>query len=187
MTTPSLAQIKVRETTTYYELVKIDTSTAYKLTNAPFDVTYDSATYNSIGALMAMDEIESNMSFEIPKISLTLNGLVEMNNDGEYFIETMLGLQYTDRPVTIFRTYFDQGVQIGTIELFKGYIETAALNYDPSGGCSVAIEISSHWITFDKTNGRKTNKNSQQYYYASDTGLNNCEEVQKEIVWKPAA
>ena len=185
MTTPTLSQIKDRDTTTYYELVKIETSTEYRLTNAPFDVTYDSETYTSMGALMAMDEIESNMSFEIPKIALTLNGLVEMNNDGEYFIETILGLQYTDRPVSIWRSYFDQGTQIGTIEVFKGFIEGASLNYDPSGGCSVAIEVSSHWITFDKTNGRKTNKNSQKFYYSSDTGLDNCEEVQKEIIWKP--
>lgn len=183
----TLAEVKASHNQTYYELVKIETSTVYKLTNAPFDVTYDSETYNSMGALLALDEIESNMSFEIPKIQLTLNGLVEMNDDGEYFIETILGLQYTDRPVSIWRSYFENGIQVGTIEVFKGFIEGATLNYDPSGSCAVAIEVSSHWITFDKSNGRFTNKNSQKFYYPSDTGLDNCEEVQKEIIWKPAA
>ena len=189
MTTPTLPQIKTRLTTTYYELVKIETSTVYNLTNAPFDVSYDSTTYESIGALLALDELESNMNFEVPKITLSINGLVEMNNDGEYFIETMLGLDYIDRPVTIYRSYFDQGTQIGTIEVFKGFIENAGLQYDPSGGCSVGIEIASHWVTFEKTNGRHTNGASQQFYatknsLGTDTGLDNCSEVQKEIIWK---
>jgi len=161
MTTPTLPQIKTRLTTTYYELVKIETSTVYNLTNAPFDVSYDSTTYESIGALLALDELESNMNFEVPKITLSINGLVEMNNDGEYFIETMLGLDYIDRPVTIYRSYFDQGTQIGTIEVFKGFIE----------------------------NARHTNGASQQFYatknsLGTDTGLDNCSEVQKEIIWK---
>lgn len=179
----TLSQIKARTNTTYYELVKIETSTEYRVTNAPFKITYNSQEYDNVGALLSIDELENNMNFEVPKITLQVNGLVEFT-DGEYFIETMLGLDYVDRPVTIFRSYFDQGTQIGTIEVFKGNIETAQLNYDPSGGCSVGIEIASHWSTWDKTNGRFTNKNSQQFYHATDTGLNNCEEVQKEIIWK---
>jgi hypothetical protein len=185
MSTPTISEIKARTTTTYYELVKIETSTVFKVTNAPFDVTHSSDTYSAAGALLSIDELENNMNFEVPKITIQVNGLKEFT-DGEFFIETMLGLQYVDRPVTIFRSYFDQGTQIGTIEVFKGNIETAQLNYDPSGSCSVGIEVASHWSTWDKANGRKTNKNSQQYYYSSDTGLNNCEEVQKEILWKPA-
>jgi len=179
---PTLSEIKSRQTTSYYELVKIETSTEYRVTNAPFDITYNSESYSSAGALLSIDELENNMNFEVPRITIQVNGLIEFTNN-EYFIETMLGLDYVDRPVTIFRSYFDQGAQIGTIEVFKGNIETAQLNYDPSGGCSVGIEIASHWNTWDKTNGRFTNKNSQQFYYASDTGLNNCEEVQKEIKW----
>tara|TARA_R100000734_G_C3308164_1_gene98789 strand:- start:427 stop:978 length:552 start_codon:yes stop_codon:yes gene_type:complete len=182
---PTLSEIKQRTTTSYYELVKIETSTEYRVTNAPFDVTYNSETYSAVGALLSIDEIENNMNFEVPKFTLQVNGLVELVNN-EFFIETMLGLQYIDKPVTIFRSYFDQGVQIGTIEVFKGRIEGAQLNYDPSGGCSVGIEIASHWSTWDKTNGRFTNKNSQQFHFSTDTGLNNCEEVQKEILWKPA-
>lgn len=185
----TLADMKARLTTTYYELVKIETSTSYYVTNAPFNIDYDGDTYESIGAILTLDQVESNMTFEVPKITIGMNGLVEMNNDGEYFIETMLGLDYVDRPVTIYRTYYDDGTQVGTIEVFKGFIDTAVLNYDPSGGCSVGIEIASHWVTFDKTNGRFTNSASQGFYTSAnslgtDTGLDNCDEVQKEITWK---
>lgn len=181
----TLAQAKASKVQTYYELVKIQTSTEYRVTNAPFPITYNSELYDSAGALLSIDELESNMNFEVPKITVQVNGLVELVNN-EYFIETMLGIDYVDRPVTIFRQYLEDGVAVGTIEVFKGQIEAAQLNYDPSGGCGVGIEIASHWSTFDKTNGRFTNKNSQQYHYPSDTGFNNCEEVQKEILWKPA-
>lgn len=185
MSTPTLAQIKARKTTTYYELVAIETSTAYYLTNAPFDITHNSQTYTSAGALLSIGEIESNMSFEIPKLTLQINGIKEFN-DGEFFAENVLAssFKYIDKPVTIYRVYFDQGVKIdNAFEIFKGFIDTGQVNYDPSGICAVALDVSSHWTTFDKTNGRRTNKNSQQFYYSADTGLNNCDEVQKEIKW----
>lgn len=192
----NLAEVKAKKSQVYYECVRIATSTLYKVTNAPFPIQLeldevDSGTgiqvletYDAAGALLSIDELEENMNFEVPKITLQINGLKEFTN-GEFFIETMLGLEYVDKPVRIYRVYFDNGRQvIGSLELFRGNIESAQLQYDPSGGCSVAIEVASHWSTFDKTNGRFTNKNSQQFYYPSDTGLNNCKDVFKEIVWK---
>ena len=186
----TLESIQEKLVNSYYELVKIETSTVYKVTNAPFRVTDGADNYESIGALLALDSIETNMSFEVPKINISINGLVEMNNDGEYFIETMLGLDYIDKPVTITRMYYEGTTKIGKVEVFKGFIEGATLEYDPSGVCGVSIEIASHWSTFDKFNGRHTNSASQTQYatvdnsFGSDTGLDNCDEVQKEIIWK---
>lgn len=194
-----LAGLGDEQVVQYYELVKIETSTPYYLTNAPHNIIYDGTTYESLGALLNIDQIEDNMTFEVPQIAISVNGLLDKDDDGNFFIEEILGIDYIDKPVTIFRHYFAVGQEhetaIGlitdkTVEMFKGFIDTAVLQFDPSAGCSVAIEISSHWVTFDKVNGRHTNSASQTQYatvdnsYGTDTGLDNCDEVQKEIIWK---
>ena len=94
---PTLTELKQRTTTSYYELVKIETSTVYRVTNAPFDVTYNSETYSAAGELLNLDNFETNMNFEVPRINVSLSGLKE-EVDGEFFIETALGLDYVDRP-----------------------------------------------------------------------------------------
>tara|TARA_Y100001973_G_scaffold100940_1_gene163013 strand:+ start:10513 stop:11094 length:582 start_codon:yes stop_codon:yes gene_type:complete len=192
---PTLSEMKSRQTTAYYELVKIETSpTAYYITNAPFDVSYDSNTYKSAGAALSLGAIESNIEFQIPKLSIQIGGIYDIaNGDMEPpFIQTVQSLQYVDRPVTIFRSYFDQGTSItnGTFEVFKGYIDSAVINYQPSGTTSVTLETSSQWVRFSDINGRRTNTNSQRDKFSaphagnSDTGLDNCKEVIKEVIWK---
>ena len=123
MAVDNLAEVKARKNQTYYECVKISTSTEYKVTNAPFPITIESdtvdgssgllvqETYDSAGALLSIDELENNANFEVPKITLQINGLKEFT-DGEFFIETMLGLTYVDKPVRIYRVYFDNGQQV---------------------------------------------------------------------------
>ena len=191
---PTIAEMKARQTTAYYELIKIETSpTAFHVTNAPFDVTYDGDTYKSAGAALSLGAIETNIEFQVPKLSITVGGIYDIAN-GDMdppFIQTVQSLKYVDRPVTIFRSYFDQGTSItsGTFEIFKGYIDGAVINYQPSGTTSVTLETSSQWVRFSDTNGRRTNTNSQRDKFSGtpgsiDTGLDNCKEVIKEIIWK---
>lgn len=191
---PTISEMKARKTTAYYELIKIETSpTAYYITNAPFNVTYDSNTYISAGAALSFGAIESNIEFQIPKLNIQIGGIYDIvNGDMEPpFIQTVQSLDYVDRPVTIFRSYFDQGTSItsGTFEVFKGYIDSAVINYQPSGTTSVTLESSSHWVRFSDINGRRTNTNSHRDKFSGtpgsiDTGLDNCKEVIKEIIWK---
>jgi len=182
----TLAEIKARTVTSYYELVKIEVGDDYYVTNAPFDIVHSGNTYISAGALLSLDSIENNIDFEVPKINISVAGIIDIA-DGDYtppFVQTILDIDYVDRPLTIFRSYFDQGTQIGTMEVFKGLIDNASIQYQPSGTTAVQIQASSHWITFTKKNGRRTNTPSQQVFFANDIGLDGCADVQKEIVWK---
>ena len=156
---PTLSEMKSRQTTAYYELVKIETSpTAYYITNAPFDVSYDSNTYKSAGAALSLGAIESNIEFQIPKLSIQIGGIYDIaNGDMEPpFIQTVQSLQYVDRPVTIFRSYFDQGTSItnGTFEVFKGYIDSAVINYQPSGIDSVILMAEEQTQTVKETSSQ---------------------------------
>jgi len=191
---PSLDSVKADQVVTYYELVRIETQTKastpvdqfYNVTNAPFNVEYSGVEFVSAGALLALDSIENNINFEVPKINITVSGIIDIA-DGDLepkFIQTVLDLNYVDRPLKIFRSYFHKGVQIGTIEVFRGLIDSATIQYSPTGQTGVSIQSSSHWVTFEKKNGRRTNTPSQQQHFASDIGLDGASEVQKEIVWK---
>lgn len=190
---PTIAEMKARQTTAYYELIKIETSTPYYVTNAPFDVSYDSNTYKSAGAALSFGAIESNIEFQVPRLSIQIGGIYDIAN-GDMdppFIQTVQSINYVDRPVTIYRSYSDQGTFItsGTFEVFKGYIDSAVINYQPSGTTSVTLETSSQWVRFSDINGRRTNTNSHRDKFSGapgniDTGLDNCKEVIKEIIWK---
>lgn len=191
---PSLSDVKGAQVVTYYELVRIETQTKadppvdqfYNVTNAPYNVDYSGVEFVSAGALLALDSIENNINFEVPKINITVSGIIDLSSGDlePKFIQTVLDLNYVDRPLKIFRSYFHEGVQIGTIEVFRGLIDSATIQYSASGQTSVSIQSSSHWVTFEKKNGRRTNTPSQQQHFASDIGLDGAAEVQKEIVWK---
>ena len=187
-------ELKTRQTTAYYELIEIETSTPYYVTNAPFDISLGGNTYKSAGAALSFGAIETNIEFQIPRLSIQIGGIYDIQNgDMEPpFIQTVQSLQYIDRPVTIYRGYYSQGltVALATFEVFKGYIDSAVINYQPSGTTSVTLETSSQWIRFSDINGRRTNTNSQRDKFSSphagnsDTGLDNCKEVIKEVIWK---
>ena len=186
-------ELKTRQITAYYELIKIETSTPYYVTNAPFDISYDSNTYKSAGAALSFGAIETNIEFQIPRLSIQIGGIYDIaNGDMEPpFIQTVQSLQYIDRPVTIYRGYYSQGltVALATFEVFKGYIDSAVINYQPSGTTGVTLETSSQWVRFSDINGRRTNTNSHRDKFSGapgniDTGLDNCKEVIKEIIWK---
>ncbi len=190
---PTIAEMKARQTTAYYELIKIETSTPYYVTNAPFNITYDGNTYKSAGAALSFGAIETNIEFQVPRLSIQIGGIYDIAN-GDMdppFIQTVQSINYVDRPVTIYRSYSDQGTFItsGTFEVFKGYIDSAVINYQPSGTTGVTLETSSQWVRFSDINGRRTNTNSHRDKFSGapgniDTGLDNCKEVIKEIIWK---
>lgn len=186
-------ELKTRQATAYYELIKIETSTPYYVTNAPFNITHSGDTYVSAGAALSFGAIETNIEFQVPKLNIQIGGIYDIQN-GDMdppFIQTVQSLQYVDRPVTIFRAYYSQGqtVTSGTFEVFKGYIDSAVINYQPSGTTAVTLETSSQWVRFSDINGRRTNTNSHRDKFSGapgniDTGLDNCKEVIKEIIWK---
>ena len=190
------ALIDAIEATTviYYECVEInltlnDVDTTYLLTNAPRDVTIGSDTFKAFGQLLDISVIEENANFEIGTLNISLSGIDPYEpNSGDAFLEVMLRetTEYIDREVVIQRAYFGtNSLYIDSIEVFRGYITGAAAQHDEAGESTVGIEVANHWADFERVTGRKTNDNSQQFYFSGDLGLEYAVEVQKDIEWKP--
>ena len=69
--------------------------------------------------------------------------------------------------------------------MFEGTIQDVAI-VATKESCSVEITTASHWVDFDRQNGRFTNENSQKSIsaFSADDGLQFSRDVQKEIEWK---
>lgn len=178
----------------YYECVEINLTlnsvdTTYLLTNAPRDVVIGSDTYRAFGQLMDISVIEENATFEIGTLNISLSGIDPYEpNSGDAFLEVMLRetTEYIDREVVVQRAYFNaDSTYIDSIEVFRGYITGAAAQHDDSGESSVGIEVANHWADFERVTGRRTNDNSQQFFFSGDVGMQYAVEVQKDITWKP--
>lgn len=182
-----------KQAVTFYDLVKIKvphgSENGFHITNAPFDIVFShdsvSETYGSFGQLLALDAFEENASFEIPDIKITVSGIEAHDNSDQNFATKIIGLDYIDRPVTIFRQFYDtEHNLVGTVEIFEGRIGDASIVAD-SEQCLVTLTIASNWQDFDRENGRFTNENSQKKLFSGDEGMQFAREVQKEIEWKP--
>lgn len=168
---------------TYYELVHLDVGAGYYLTNGPYDIEYGGNTYRAFGQLLGIDTVEDNIQFEIATLRVTVSG-ISAYEDGSSPIVDFLDLEYANRPVYLYRTYYNDTAYAGTIEIYRGYINGASIAYSRTDSTTVQVDVASHWTDFARSTGRFTNNSSQQYHFPGDLGFEYCSEVQKEIEWK---
>lgn len=183
ITDPTLLNTVDNQTVTYYELVSFDVGDGYYLTNAPFDIAYAGDTYRAFGQLLGFDSVEENVQLEIATLKITVSGIAAYE-DGSTPAEDFLQEDYANKPVYIYRTYFNDNGVIGTVEIYRGYITGATIQLAEDDVTSVQVETASHWIDFGRRAGRFTNNESQQHFYPGDIGLEYCSELQKEVEWK---
>jgi hypothetical protein len=177
-----------KKAVTYVDLVFIDVNGGYYLTTHTNPITYDSNTYKPFGQLIGFDTIEENISFEIPNIKISISGIVAHDNSDNNFATTIIGADYTDKDVKIYRKYFNaDGSEIsqdeGVVQVFEGVIQDASILANKET-CAVELTTASHWVDFDRQNGRFTNENSQKNAFSGDEGMQFARDVQKEIEWK---
>ena len=66
--------------------------------------------------------------------------------------------------------------------LFKGKIESFSVDEEITNS-TVTITATSHWSDFEKIQGRRTNTNSQQIYFANDVGFDYASQAIAELRW----
>ena len=187
LTSTILAEVQ-KTAVTYVDMVFIDVNSGYYLTNHQNPIVYDSNTYQAFGQFLQFDTIEENIAFEIPNIKISISGIPAYDDSNDNFATTVIGANYTDKDVKIYRKYFNEdGTDItnGVIQMFEGTIQDVAI-VATKESCSVEITTASHWVDFDRQNGRFTNENSQKSIsaFSADDGLQFSRDVQKEIEWK---
>jgi len=163
---------------TGFELLEIELDDGtHRFTNGPWDTTYDGNTYQALGNFLGFSDVQENTQMQIAELTITLTGLRQA--DFGYFVNT----DFIDRQVRIYRQLYRDGI-IGTFKIFEGRFSSAACE-DDGEILTVGGTAANQFVDFERTSGRRTNDDEQQFYYPGDKFFEFSKEVLKEISWKP--
>jgi len=153
---------------------------SYFLSDAYIPVTYDSNTYTPTGSFLAFSDIVETNEANIETISISLSGV-----DTTY-INLFLTGGYLDRTVQIYKAFLDSNDALVSdpLLIFDGRLNNPVIQEDVDAGTStIAVQASSLFVDFDRINTRFTNNESQQSFFAGDTGFRFSSVVVKELNW----
>jgi hypothetical protein len=165
---------------TGFELLEIQLDDGtHRFTNGPFDTTYAGNTYQALGNFLGFSDIQENTQMQIAEVTVTLTGLRQ--EDFGYFVDN----DFIDRTVIIYRQVWnDVSGVVGTFKIFEGRLKNAAVE-DDGEKLTIGGTASNQFIDFERTAGRRTNDDEQQFFYSGDRFFEFAKEVLKEISWKP--
>lgn len=161
-------------------LVEINTasSTVY-YTDAPFDIDYNSNTYQAQGNWLGVSDIEENTDLVITRCSLRIGGLVSAN------ISTFAQSSIINKSVILYTAFLNptNNTIVGTpIITFQGKV-TGYSVLNAANTASIQLEVSSLFANFEKTTGRRTNTASFQREHPTDFGMAFSHETTEGIQW----
>ena len=159
-------------------LVQLDFDTPIKITNWARDVSALSTTFLSSSDLLEIDQVSESSELQINSLNLTFSGV------SQTFVALFLTNDYIDVRTRIWTAVISNtdSVISEPILIFDGRVTGYGIT-DTDDNSTVEVEVASHWKDFDKTNGRKTNSNTQQLYFAGDKGFDFAADTVKDIKW----
>ena len=163
--------------------VIVDTGNPTYLTDFARDISHDSKTFLSAQGLLSVSSVTENNTNGIEKVSMSLTGV------DDTFVSLFLDFDYIDRPVKIHKVFLDQDGDVlgNSLLIFDGRIDKPVIKHDFDGRtASIGIQASSHWVNFERKNGRTTNDAHQQTYFAGDDCFEEAINYEKEIAWGQA-
>lgn len=153
-------------------------------TDAPFDISYNSTTYEAQGALIGISESQEVSELQITTITLTL-GALDLS-----LVQQLAKPEQVNEVVTIYRAFLDptdnsligdsSGDQV--IAIFRGRINGYTIT-DSENTANIGIEVKSQFSNFQKLAGRRTNIGSLQEEHAQDWGFEYSHETLRDLRW----
>lgn len=139
-------------------------------TDAPYDITVNSTTYESTDKLIAISENQETAELTISSVNIVISALAT-NAITDYATSNMI-----NKSVVIRRAFVDTTTQqlIGdsagdfSFVLFSGKVSGYQLNNDQTTA-EIILEIASQFVDFRKINNRRTNENS--WHSANTTSI----------------
>ena len=169
-----------KNTITGYELLELELDDGtHRFTNGAWDADYDGNTFQALGNFLGFSDIQENTQMQIAEVTVTLTGLRQ--EDFGFFVNA----NFIDRPVRIYRQLWnDTSGIVGTFKIFEGRLKNAAVE-DDGEQLTIGGTASSQFVDFERTAGRTTNDDEQQFYYPGDRFFEFSSEVLREIKWAP--
>ena len=158
----------------------------FKITDNHKPITYNSTTYTTSDEIV-LKTSNVNRTTDIAANSYTLtfagadkSAYQEYTNSGTDYV------RHVGKTGTLYLAFLDDNYELldsgSVIELYTGVVDTWELN-ETSTTSEFSVKLSSHWATFEVTNGRYTNSSSQQEYYAGDEIFKYSHQEKLPIKW----
>lgn len=161
-------------------LVELKLPTAQYLTDNGFNVDYDSNTYQANGYLLDIDALKESKDLRVNSIDIELTAV------NQTFVSLFLNNDWINREVVIRRAVLgDDGSLTGQFIIFNGQITEFQVT-EQDDTAEMTLSVASHWADFERTNGRLTNNNSQQYHFSGDLGFQYAANSIRDIKWGKA-
>lgn len=167
-----------KDSVTMCHLLYMGLSTAQYMTDAAFDITYDSNTYTSSNYLLTMGSIDEASEVRVGSVS------IELSSVGQAFTSIFLTYPYIGKQVIIRRAFLDStGSIIGDpVVIYDGRIDGFDMNESQTES-TISVSVASHWSDFEKKAGRYTNTNSQELFFSGDKGFEFAANTVKDLKW----
>ena len=152
----------------FVKLVKLATAggTQY-LTDAPFDIAYDSNTYTAQGSFLGITDVEENADVVVSKSNIILSAIESGN------MSTFAETNIINQAVEIYIAYLDptdNSIIGDPIQTFKGKVVGYNVQ-DARKTATINLECANSFANFEKTNGRRTNEGSFRIEHPNDRGM----------------
>lgn len=181
MSSAMLAEID-KEQVYFFNLLEFEwpEDTDY-LTDHPRELEWNGNTYLSTGDLLAVPTVSEQGNIQVNTVTLKLSGVNQSN------VSKALSVNFIDVPVVIRRGFFDSSdhsIISDPIVLFKGYISTFGITEDiTSGDSTLTWTLTSHWVDFERKNGRQTNDSLHRELYPGDRFFEYAGQTVEDFKW----
>jgi hypothetical protein len=162
-------------------LIQLDFSTVVRITDWNRNISALSSTFLSSPHLTDIGQSAESSDPRINSLLITLSGVEQT------FVALFLSNNYIDVRARIWKAVLgsDDSIVGDPFLIFDGRITGYAID-DTESTSDISIEVSSHWKDFELRKGRRTNRNSQQYYFAGDLGMDYAGVIVKDLKWGKA-
>jgi len=157
---------------------EFDTETI-RVWSGDYDLSISGASYTGVGTLLAISNIEDTLELKSSGLSVALAGM------DATVLNLALTENYQNRFITVFLGYLSGGTDtvVGTMTLFKGRMQSMAINDDPNGS-TITIDAENRLIDLERPSNLRYTKESQKFIDSSDSCFNRVASLQdKEIIW----
>jgi len=172
--------------------VLISGKNAQYLTDAPYDIDYETDTapdagtntYRAQGDFISIAEAQENSELRISSINITLSALNSTN------LTTFATSDQINQTVSVYRALWDQSNDQliydsggdGPLLIFKGKIAGYRIT-DARDTAELTLQVDSQFTNFEKVQARRTNNGSFQREHPTDFGMEYSHETINDIRW----
>lgn len=157
-------------------------------TDAPYDIVYLGNTYQAQGDFLSVSEGQETSEVQIHSVQIQITALNTAN------ITTYGVSGIINRSVEIYRGFLDpitqqlQGDSAGdsVFLLFKGRVAAYSVSNNVNNA-DVTLQVSSQFINFQRTSGRRSNLTNFQREHPQDFGMEYSHETLSDINWGKSA